>query len=192
MSHLHAVTLALALLLPCAPTAAANGHDHRMERGHGHAHAQPTTGAPTEAGQSAFAAVQEIAAMLERDPDVDWAKVDLEALRRHLIDMDNVTLRAHVESVAVPGGARFTVTGVGDVKASIQRMAPAHVASSDGTDGWQLSHEAHADGAVVTVRADSDADAVKIRALGFIGVLVRGMHHQQHHLMIARGDAPHH
>ena len=30
-----------------------------------------------------------------------------------------------------------------------------------------------------------------ITALGFIGVMTRGMHHQDHHLMIARGEHPH-
>ena len=28
-------------------------------------------------------------------------------------------------------------------------------------------------------------------SLGFIGVVTRGMHHQMHHLMLARGENPH-
>jgi hypothetical protein len=32
---------------------------------------------------------------------------------------------------------------------------------------------------------------VKLRALGFIGVMTRGMHHQQHHWMLATGMGPH-
>ena len=31
----------------------------------------------------------------------------------------------------------------------------------------------------------------KLKALGFIGVMTVGMHHQEHHLMIARGMHPH-
>jgi hypothetical protein len=31
----------------------------------------------------------------------------------------------------------------------------------------------------------------KIRALGFIGVMTRGMHHQHHHMMLAKGLDPH-
>jgi hypothetical protein len=34
-------------------------------------------------------------------------------------------------------------------------------------------------------------DLAKLRGLGFIGVLAHGMHHQAHHLMIARGESPH-
>jgi hypothetical protein len=34
-------------------------------------------------------------------------------------------------------------------------------------------------------------DADKLRGLGFLGVLTLGMHHQIHHLMIARGENPH-
>ena len=73
---------------------------------------------PTQAGQSAFAAIQEIVAILEADPKTDWSKVDIEALRQHLVDMDNVTLRAESKSEPVDGGLRFVVTGAGPVKTS--------------------------------------------------------------------------
>ena len=49
---------------------------------------------PTMAGQDAFGAIQEIVRILEADPKSDWSKVDLEALRQHLIDMNELTLRA--------------------------------------------------------------------------------------------------
>jgi hypothetical protein len=173
-----------------APSALAQSAQH--EHTPGMSHDGPVVATPVQAGQAAFAAVQEIAELLERAPDVDWQKVDLEALRQHLIDMDNVTLRARIESREVEGGASFTVIGEGDVKASILRMVPAHAATVDGQHGWRFAHEPHPSGAVVTVRAAQEADVAKIRGLGFIGLLARGMHHQQHHLMIALGDAPHH
>jgi hypothetical protein len=31
----------------------------------------------------------------------------------------------------------------------------------------------------------------KIKALGFMGIMVQGAHHQVHHLMMARGQLPH-
>jgi hypothetical protein len=34
-------------------------------------------------------------------------------------------------------------------------------------------------------------DDAKLHGLGFLGVMTRGMHHQEHHLMIARGEHPH-
>ena len=90
--------------------------------------AQPTSTLPTQPGQSAFAAIQEIVAILEADPKTDWSRVNIEALRQHLIDMDNVTLRAAVAMEPIEGGARFTVTGAGPVRDSIRRMVAAHAA----------------------------------------------------------------
>ena len=48
---------------------------------------------PTSPGQDAFGAIQEVVRMLDADPKTDWSKVDLEALRQHLIDMNEVTLQ---------------------------------------------------------------------------------------------------
>ena len=46
---------------------------------------------PTMPGQEAFGTIQEIVRMLEADPATDWSKVNIGALREHLIDMDEVT-----------------------------------------------------------------------------------------------------
>lgn len=144
-----------------------------------------------EPGQSAFAAVQEIVALLEADPKTDWGQVNIEALRQHLIDMDNVTLRARVDVEPVDGGARFVVTGGPDVAGSIGRMVKAHAATMNGVGGWRMSAEDRPGGAAITVASPRPADAARMRALGFIGIMTRGMHHQQHHLMLARGIDPH-
>ena len=45
------------------------------------------TTTPTMPGQAAFGAIQEIVGILEADPKTDWSKVNLKALRQHLIDM---------------------------------------------------------------------------------------------------------
>lgn len=66
------------------------------------------SGLPRETGQSAFAAIQEIVAMLEADPKTDWSKVDIEALRQHLIDMNNVTLGAVVTANRTPAEPRVS------------------------------------------------------------------------------------
>jgi hypothetical protein len=152
--------------------------------------ARKDTGAPTEPGQSAFAAIQEIVQILESDPRTDWSKVDIEALRQHLIDMSNVTLAAHVSSEPLDGGIKFIVTGDGGVRDSIRRMTTAHAATMDGADGWHFVAKDTEAGSIFEVRVPAQ-DLDKLKALGFIGVMTRGMHHQQHHLMIARGDHPH-
>lgn len=147
---------------------------------------------PGEGGQAAFAAVNEIVALLDADPQTDWSKVDIEALRQHLIDMDSVTLHANVETEELAHGMRFRVTGAGATVGSIRRMATAHAATMTGTAGWTYAAEPIPDGAAVTVTSADPAALTKVRALGFIGVMALGSHHQAHHMMIASGMNPHH
>lgn len=146
--------------------------------------------APVQAGQSAFAAIQEIVAILEADRSTDWAKVDIGALRQHLIDMSNVTLSADVKNESTEGGIRFIVTGASDVRESVRRMIFAHAVTMSGQDGWGFEASEIDGGAALVVRPPAQ-DAGKLRGLGFIGIMTRGMHHQNHHLMIARGQHPH-
>jgi hypothetical protein len=146
---------------------------------------------PIRSGQAAFGAIQEVIEILEADPTTDWSKVDIEALRRHLVDMDNVTLRAEVKSEPVEGGMRFIVSGVGPVKDSIQRMVTAHAATMSGAGDWTFTATETEAGAILTI-VSPPHDIAKLRGLGFIGIMTRGMHHPQHHLMIARGRNPHH
>lgn len=151
-------------------------------------HAGIMAAMPTQPGQGAFAAIQEIVALLEADPKTDWSKVNIEALRQHLIDMDNVTLHADVIAEPAEGGMRFTVSGSGATRDSIRRMVMAHAATMNGA--WRFTAAATETGATLLVQAPPE-DAAKLRALGFIGVMTRGMHHQMHHLMLARGGNPH-
>jgi hypothetical protein len=145
-------------------------------------------GLPREIGQSAFAAIGEIVARLEADPGADWSRVDIESLRQHLIDMDNVTLRAAVAAAAIDGGIAFSVTSEEPaVVASIRRMTIAHAATMNGVNGLAMSAQEMEGGALLTARGD----VTRIRALGFIGLLTSGMHHQAHHWMIATGINPH-
>lgn len=55
---------------------------------------------PIMPGQDAFGTIQEIVRMLEADPATDWSKVNIGALREHLIDMDEVTMRARASERA--------------------------------------------------------------------------------------------
>lgn len=164
-----------------------------MPMQHGAMHDQPAalgSAVPNQPGQAAFAAIQEIVQILEADPRTDWSKVDIEGLRQHLIDMNNVTLQAQVKSEPIEGGMRFTVTGEGPVRDSIRRMISAHAATMNGAGGWHFSAADIENGATLTAMVP-DRDAPELRGLGFIGVMTRGMHHQEHHLMIARGEHPH-
>jgi hypothetical protein len=62
--------------------------------------------APTLPGQDAFEAIQEIVRILEANPKTDWSKVDLEALRQHLIDMNEVTLKSDEAAKPIAGGIK--------------------------------------------------------------------------------------
>lgn len=182
MKTLFAFALVFAALLTQAD---AQTHHHPA------APANQSPMVPMQAGQSAFAAIAEIVSILESDPATDWSKVKIEALRQHLIDMDNVTLRAEVKATPLPDGMIYRVTGSGPVKFSIQRMITAHAATMDGVDGWRFKAQEQENGADLTVRVPA-ADQTKLAGLGLIGVMTRGMHHQAHHLALARGLNPHH
>ncbi len=147
---------------------------------------------PTEGGQAAFAAIAEIVRLLEADPTTDWSKVNLERLRQHLRDMDLVTLQSRVSSAPVAGGAAFTVRGTGETIAAIKRMTASHVAMVEMMGGPRMARTELPDGVrlVVTARGgDATGGALRIRGLGFIGLLASGDHHTMHHLMLARGAA---
>jgi hypothetical protein len=162
-----------------------------MHGGHA-AHHGASSGGPTQTGQSAFAAIEEIVALLEQDPKTDWSKVNIEALRQHLIDMDNVTLGASAVAEPTDGGIRYRVTGTGAVAGSIQRMLTAHARMMDGANGFALRAELVPDGALLSVTTSQPQLLPKLRALGFIGLMTSGMHHQMHHWKIASGENPHH
>jgi hypothetical protein len=152
---------------------------------------QGDAAAPREGGQAAFAAIQEIVTILEGDPQTDWSKVNIEALREHLVDMDNVTLRARATIEEANGSLRFLATGTGAVVGSIRRMVFAHAKVMNGVGGWTYEATEIPDGAALTVTVADPADIAQVKALGFIGVLAKGSHHQAHHLMIASGRDPH-
>ncbi len=171
----------------CAGGAAAQ-HDHGDM-----AAAQPAAAAmPTEAGQGAFAAIQQIVRILKADSTTDWSKVNLEALRQHLIDMNDVVLHAQVAQRNVAGGFEADVTGQGRTTAAIRRMLTEHARMMEMIGGYHIRTSQIPDGAhlVVTALDANDARSVaELRGLGFIGILADGDHHPMHHLALARGES---
>ena len=175
------------------------GAIHDMPHGHGqssggmsgHSAAAHGGQVPVSAGQDAFGAIQEIVRMLEADPKTDRSHVNIDALREHLIDMNEVTLHARPQAEPVDGGLRIRVTGSGRTLDAIRRMVPAHAREMNGRDGWSVTTSPTADGVTLTATARDAAQSAKIRALGFMGIMVRGAHHQAHHLAMARGTFAH-
>jgi hypothetical protein len=190
--------IALAQAPPAQPTGPAQtqvitGAHHGMMPMGGPAGTHATSMTPKLPGQDAFGAIQEIVRILKADPKTDWSKVDLEALRQHLIDMNEVTLKAAAATRSVPGGIRVAVTGTGRTIAAIKRMVPDQAAMIEKThpDGWSAKTEPLANGVVFTVTAEDPRQVAIIRGLGFIGVLASGDYHQMHHLAMAKGEFMH-
>jgi len=95
-------------------------------------HQPPMAGhsaAPTLPGQDAFGAIQEVVRILESDPTTDWSKVNLEGLRQHLIDVNDVTLRSEVKSAVAPGRLGF----IGLLAEGFHHQ-PHHLATARGED----------------------------------------------------------
>jgi hypothetical protein len=150
------------------------------------------SGVPTLPGQAAFGAMAEVVRILSADSTTDWTKVNLEALRQHLIDMDEVTMRASVKQSPVPGGMQADVTGRGRAIDAIRRMAmnQSRMLSQDGRYSAKSSEIPGGARVVVTAKGTfTDRDVVRIRGLGFAGLMTEGDHHTRHHLALARGDA---
>ena len=147
-----------------------------------------------EPGHAIFGTVQEAIAALEADTTTDWSQVDVDRLREHLIDMHHVAMHVEVRGEQpLDDGVELTVAATTDeAHASLERVLDAHPAMLEMETGWTMDVTS-ADGSTFTLRVtDPDGrDADKIQAPGYIGLLAYGEHHQHHHWMMIRGDAPH-
>jgi hypothetical protein len=184
---------------PPAPGSGQN-HSHDSMPGHGgDMHAQHmramhgmAAGAPTMPGQDAFGAIAEIVRLLDADPSTDWTKVDIERLRQHLIDMNEVVLRSAVKQTPVSGGLAMEITGTGRTEQAIRAMVVPHAVELDRLPSFAAKTESISGGMRLTVLARNPEDAkvvARIRGLGFAGLLTEGAHHQAHHLAMGKGEA---
>lgn len=160
------------------------------------ASAQPSGHSPStplhKPGQPIFGTVQEAIRALEADSTTDWSQVNVERLRQHLIDMHNVALHVRVlETEDIEGGVRLAVRPTSDsARTSLRRVLGAHPAMLKRETGWQMDVSARGEDIRLTVTDPSGGKAQKIRALGYIGLLSYGAHHQRHHWMLIRGRSP--
>lgn len=187
MSH-RSYLAAIAAMAGLALTSVAATAQHAAHSAHQQGMSAST--APTLPGQDAFGAIQEIVGLLEADPTTDWSKVNIGALRNHLVDMHEVTINALAVERSLANGVQITVTGQGRTRGSIQRMVPAHVKELVAL-GWAARTALLPNGVKLTVTSDDPMTAVKLKALGFAGIMVQGGHHQPHHLMMAKGQFSH-
>ena len=191
------IALGAAVVAPVVVAQSQPGSPARPDLSHSHQmhHPAGAAGTPTLPGQDAFGAVAEVVQILDADPATDWSRVDLERLRQHLIDMNEVVLRAEVKQTPVPGGLAMEVTGAGRTEQAIREMLVAHARELDRMPAFAAKVEPIPGGVRLTVMAKTPSDAkavTRVRGLGFIGLLTLGAHHGPHHLAMARGETAAH
>lgn len=196
MKTLHFLTLAGTLALGGAALATAQTMQHNSANHDAHHMAETaqesmTADALSEPGQGAFAALSEIVAVLEANPDTDWSKVNIAALRDHLIDMDVLVRDAIVSQKTLPNGVTATVTGDAESLATAKRMVPAHAHELSKDDRWVVKTETAENAVTLTVTSDNPQTAMRIKALGFYGLMASQDHHRAHHFIIATGGDAH-
>ena len=171
--------------------------NEKMEMQHGQhtmnhtMHATPNKLIPREVGDAGFAAIAEMVSLLSNDPATDWTSVNINALREHLVLMNQLVTGANVEELAITGGRRFTVTGEGVVLEAIQKMVPAHAVELNKMSELSAAAAPIGQGVILDVVGQSSATQAKIKGLGFFGLMATGSHHQMHHLMMALGHGHH-
>jgi len=187
------ITLAAQATVDCSKLNAAGDHanmDHAAHMALMKACEAPTV-LPTLPGQAAFGAISEVVRLLEADPRTDWSKVNIEALRQHLIDMNEVTMRAEATQRSVPGGFEADVTGGEKTMGAIRRMLGSHTKMLSQGTTYRATATEIPGGVRLTVVAANPRDTTlvtRIRGLGFAGIITEGDHHVRHHLAIAKGD----
>ncbi|RTZ62716.1 MAG: hypothetical protein DSZ29_07705 [Aquificaceae bacterium] len=146
-----------------------------------------------EAGNDVFGTIQEAIKQLDANPNTNWAKVDLEALRQHLIDMKNFTVDVAILSQKnTPKGTNIVIKATTDAaKKSLARAMAAHPAMLKAETGWTMKAKAEEDKFILDISTEKPAEVARLRALGYIGVMALGNHHQIHHWMMASGNNPH-
>lgn len=144
----------------------------------------------TMPGNEIFGTIQEVVHKLEADPNTDWSKVDLEALRQHLLDM-----KAFTEEVSVISQKPIENGIVIQVKpeteravGALKRLFKMHPAMLKMEKGWDMMAKQDNNQWTITVTTKNNSEVKEIRALGYIGLLAEGAHHQLHHWMIATGQ----
>lgn len=146
-----------------------------------------------EAGNAIFGTIQEAIKMLDADPNTDWTKVDLEGLRQHLIDMENFTSGVDILSnEKIEKGSKIVIRAKSRAAhESLLRALKAHPSMMQAETGWTMDVKQNKERFTLTIETQKPEEVARLRALGYIGVMALGDHHQVHHWMMASGSNPH-
>ncbi len=185
------ITILIMVALTFIATAYAKG-EHSMKH-----HIQMTTQSQTplltETGNDIFGTIQEVIINLNANPNTNWAKVNITALKEHLLDMRDMTINVKVISKkALKNGSEILIKP--ETKRSIQsikRVLSAHPAQLKKETNWEMQVQKEGIEYRLITTTNKPIEVDKIIGLGYIGLMAYGNHHQYHHLLIASGSNPH-
>ncbi|SMN02217.1 hypothetical protein SPONN_618 [uncultured Candidatus Thioglobus sp.] len=147
----------------------------------------------TEAGNDIFGTIQEVITNLNANLNTDWDKVNIEALKEHLLDMRDMTVNVEViNQNKLKNGSEILIRPTN--KRSIQamkRVLSAHPAQLKKETNWQMQVQKQGDKYLLITTTDKPTEVSKIIGLGYIGLMAHGSHHQPHHWSMATGNNPH-
>jgi hypothetical protein len=191
--YFRKLSLSIAAMTIVMPMASAHTHhanmNHAAMMGHNTA---PTQVVLTESGTDPFATLQEVIAALESNTRTNWEKVNIEALRLHLVEMQDMTINVDVKQQHIDNGFQAVVSPTtSNAVKSLTRVLSGHPAQMKAETGWDMQVQINNSVFTLTVTTDNAKDVAKIRGLGYIGVMAYGNHHQPHHWAMASGDNPH-
>lgn len=146
----------------------------------------------TESGTDPFATLQEVIKALEANPNIRWENVNLEALRLHLLQMQDMVMNVEVSQKPIKNGFQAVVSPTTDrALKSLVAVFSAHPAQMKKETGWDMQVTNNNGVFTATVTTSKANEIAKIRGLGYIGVIAYGGHHQPHHWAMASGNNPH-
>lgn len=183
--------MGLALLFTFGIGATGNAqtiHESSTARGH---HGGGSMNKLSEPGQGAFAALTEVVRSLEDDAGTDWSKVDMTALRDHLVDMDLLVTDAVARQTELNDGLSIEVTGDVRSLAAAKRMIPTHSELLGREGHWMIDVTIDNERVVMRATSHNPAIVAKIKALGFYGLMASRDHHRMHHWALAIGGLVH-
>jgi hypothetical protein len=192
---MHLRKLSLSIVAMIMAMSMASAHMHHANMNHAAMMGNNTATTPvvlTESGTDPFATLQEVITALEANPGTNWEKVNIEALRLHLVEMQDMTINVDVKHQYIDNGFQAVVTPTTNraVK-SLTRVLSGHPAQMKAETGWDMQVSNNDDIFTLTVVSKKAHEVAKIRGLGYIGVMSYGNHHQPHHWAMASGENPH-
>ncbi|HKJ30679.1 MAG TPA: hypothetical protein VKA34_02575 [Balneolales bacterium] len=143
-------------------------------------------------GNAVFGAIQEAIDSLNANPNTNWSKVNVEALRQHLIDMYEFTMNvAVIKQNPLPNGNELIVKPSNQrAEVALNHVLTMHPRMLKKEAGWNMTYQKNGNKYTIKVTTQNPKEVEKIRALGYIGILAYGTHHQRHHWMIVNGINP--